>query len=78
MRDRFANLTSPVRLALFATLLAVVGAVAVGVGAATRDDSGAPRAGGDGMAMSEPMTRASHDQASGLVHTAPFTVKVER
>jgi hypothetical protein len=70
MRDRFANLGAPVRLVLFAVLLGVVGAAAIGVGAATRDDTAAPRASSDGMAMSETMTPASQRQASGLATSA--------
>jgi hypothetical protein len=70
MRDRFANLAAPARLLLFAVLLGVVGAAAVGVGAATRGDSSAPRASGGGMAMSETMTPASQEQASGLSTSA--------
>jgi hypothetical protein len=70
MRDRFANLAVPARLTLFAALLAVVGAVAVAVGAATRDDTAAPRASSHGMAMSETVTPASQERTSGLSTSA--------
>jgi hypothetical protein len=70
MRDRFANLPAPARLLLFAALLGVVGAAAVGVGAATRSNTPAPRASNDGMAMSETMTPSSHEQANGLSTSA--------
>jgi hypothetical protein len=79
MRERFANLTAPVRLALFAALLAVVGAAAVSVGAATRNDTGASRTSSDGMAMSEPMTPPSREQANGLsTSAAGFTFEPVR
>ncbi|MFL5963452.1 MAG: hypothetical protein ACJ757_11250 [Gaiellaceae bacterium] len=79
MGDRFANLAAPARLMLFAALLALVGAAAVGVGAATRDDSVAPRTTGDGMAMSEPMTPTSDEEANGLsTSAAGFTFEPAR
>jgi hypothetical protein len=79
MRDRFVNLPAPARLVLFAALLAVVGAAAVGVGAATRSDTPAPQASSDRMAMSETMTSSSHEQANGLsTSAAGFTFEPAR
>jgi hypothetical protein len=82
MAGRLRDLGAPARLAMFAAALALVGGVAALAGAATGHGASRGSDGAAGMTTELPTVGRYRlffqFKIGGVVHTAPFTVDVQR